>query len=144
MHERGLLKKPKRRWLQTTDRNHSPPNLSQSPARPRRYGSQPSLGGEHRHLDAFVYLEVILDLFAHRAMGYASPRNSDTALRLEVLRITIADRGPPEEISQSLRSGCSECLALLRRCAFMHGFKIRMALKETLMTLWQPNASSKP
>jgi len=49
--------------------------------------------------NGFVYLAVILDLFAHRAIGYYGiSHNIDTALRLEALQMTIAHRNPPKGV----------------------------------------------
>ena len=48
--------------------------------------------------NAFVYLAVILDLFARRAVGYALSRNIDTDLCLEALQMAIAHRNPPKGV----------------------------------------------
>ncbi len=98
MRKRGLLCKPKRRYIQTTDSNH-------------QYSIYPNLLQDYtvtainqvwvadityiRILTAFVYLAVILDLFSRKAIGYAISSNIDTALSLEALRMAISNRTPP-------------------------------------------------
>lgn len=48
--------------------------------------------------NAFVYLAVILDLFARRAVGYAISRNIDTALCLEAPSMAIVNQNPAKGV----------------------------------------------
>jgi putative transposase len=72
MRERGLIRKNKRRWIRTTDSNHSHrvyPNLTQNLA---VTGPNQAWVADITYIgirNAFVYLAVILDLFARRAQG---------------------------------------------------------------------------
>lgn len=98
MRERGLLCKPKRRYVRTTDSNHS-------------FHIYPNLLEEHTVTDinqvwvsdityirmfyGFVYLAVILDLFSRKAVGFAVSAKIDTTLTLRALRMAIDNRDPP-------------------------------------------------
>ncbi len=101
MRERGVLKKPKRRWVKTTDSIHNHriyPNLILNLA---VTGPNQVWSADISYIsirNAFVYLAVILDLFARRAVGYAISRNIDTVVCLEALQMAIENRQTPEEI----------------------------------------------
>lgn len=132
MRQRGLLCKPKRRYVRTTDSNH-------------RYRVYPNLLQECtvtainqvwiadiayiRILTAFVYLALILDLFSRKAIGYAISRNIDTALSLEALQMAIANRTPPRGVihhsDQGVQYAANDYVDLLET----HGFRISMARK---------------
>jgi len=132
MRERGLLKKPKRRWTRTTDSNHGHriyPNLLQNLA---VTGPNQAWVADITYIgiwNAFVYLAVILDLFTRRAVGYAISRNIDTALCLEALQMAIRDRRPSEGIihhsDRGVQYASHDYVAML----LMHGFRISMARK---------------
>lgn len=132
MCERGLLKKPKRRWIRTTDSNHSHriyPNLLQNLAVTglnQAWAADITYIGIH---SAFVYLAVILDLFARRAVGYAISRHIDTALCLEALQMAIADRRPPEGIIHHSDRGVQYASHDYVQVLLNHGFRISMSRK---------------
>jgi putative transposase len=101
MHQRGLLRKTKRRWIKTTDSNHNHriyPNLIKNLiiTEPNQVWVADITYIGIRN--AFVYLAVILDLFARKAIGYALSRNIDTALCLEALKMAIFHRHPPKGV----------------------------------------------
>jgi len=79
--------------------------------------------------NAFVYLAVILDLFARRAVGYALSRNIDTALCLEALQMAIAHRNPPQGIihhsDRGVQYASHDYIEILNK----HGFQISMSRK---------------
>ena len=132
MRERGLLKKPKRRWVKTTDSNHDHriyPNLLQNlavtgPNQVWWRTSPISASGM-----PFVYLAVILDLFARRAVGYAISRNIDTALCLEALRWLLKIGSPPEGIIHHSDRGVQYASHDYVEVLLKHGFRISMARK---------------
>ncbi len=101
MHQRGLLRKTKRRWIKTTDSNHSQriyPNLTKNlvvTAPNQVWAADITYIGIR---NGFVYLAVILDIFARRAIGYAISRNIDTVLCLAALSMAIAYRQPPKGV----------------------------------------------
>src|SRR5674536_229457 len=101
MSQRGLLRKTKRRWIKTTDSNHSQriyPNLTEKlvvTAPHQVWAADITYIGIR---NGFVYLAVILDLFARRAIGYAISRNIDTALCLDALQMAMTNRHPPKGV----------------------------------------------
>ena len=132
MRERGLLKKPQRRWIRTTDSNHGHrvyPNLMQNLA---VTGPNQVWAADITYIgirNAFVYLAVILDLFARRAVGYAISRNIDTVLCLEALQMAIADRRPSEGIIHHSDRGVQYASYDYVEVLLQHGFRISMSRK---------------
>ena len=132
MRERGLLCKPKRRFLKTTDSNHSYrtyPNLlngctvtdiNQVWAADITY---------IRILTAFVYLAVILDIYSRKTIGYAISKNIDTNLSLSTLQMAIGNRIPPKGVihhsDRGVQYAANDYVNLLQQ----HGFRISMARK---------------
>jgi len=101
MQERGLTRKTKRRWIKTTDSNHRNPiypNLIKNLAvtAPNQVWTADITYISIR--SGFVYLAVILDLFARRAIGYSISRHIDTALCLAALTMAIVQRKPPKGV----------------------------------------------
>jgi len=132
MRKRGLLCKPKRRYIQTTDSNHQYriyPNLLQDYTVTAINQVWVADIRYIRILTAFVYLAVILDLFSRKAIGYAISSNIDTALSLEALRMAISNRTPPEGVihhsDQGVQYAAYDYVDLLHT----HGFQISMARK---------------
>ena len=132
MRQRGLIRKPRRRWIRTTNSNHRYriyPNLVQHLAvtRPNQvwvaditYISIQS---------AFVYLAVILDLFSRKAVGYAISRNIDTALSLEALMVAIVNRKPQKGIIHHSDQGVQYAAHDYVDTLLEYGFHISMARK---------------
>ena len=132
MRERGLIRKPKRRRICTTNSNHPHriyPNLVQNlvvTAPNQAWAADITYIGI---LYAFVYLAVILDLFARRAVGYAVSPNIDTALCLEALRMAIARRNPPKGIIHHSDRGVQYASHDYVEMLLKHDFRISMARK---------------
>jgi putative transposase len=132
MKERGLLKKPKRRWIRTTDSNHGHrvyPNLLQNLA---VTGPSQVWSADITYIgirNAFVYLAVILDLFTRRAVGYAISRHIDTALCLEALQVAIENRHPPEGIIHHSDRGVQYASHNYIEMLLKHDFRISMSRK---------------
>lgn len=132
MRERGLIRKNKRRWIRTTDSNHPHrvyPNLTQDLT---VTGPNQAWVADITYIgirNAFVYLAVILDLFARRAVGYALSRNIDTALCLEALQMAIAHRNPPQGVihhpDRGVQYASHDYIEILNK----HGFQISMSRK---------------
>jgi putative transposase len=132
MRERGLIRKTKRRWIKTTDNNHRNPiyphwikNLvvtvpNQVWAADITYIAIPR---------GFVYLAVILDLFARRAMGYAIARHIDTALCLAALTMAINNRKPPKGIIHHSDRGVQYAAQEYVKVLLQHSFLISMSRK---------------
>jgi len=132
MRERGLIKKPKRRWVRTTDSNHSYriyPNLIQNLS---LTGPNQVWAADITYIairNAFVYLAVLLDLFARRAVGYAISRNIDTILCLEALKMAIRDRHPPKGIIHHSDQGVQYASHDYVEMLLKYDFRISMSRK---------------
>jgi putative transposase len=130
MQNRGLTRKPKRRWVKTTNSNHSCkiyPNLL--PNRPLTAINQVWVADITyiSIMTAFVYLAVILDLFSRKAIGYCIAQTLETSLCLSALKMAIATRNPPQDIihhsptvafSMLLRSMSLPCTHITSRSAW--------------------------
>jgi putative transposase len=132
MKQQGLTRKPKRRWVCTTDSNHPHrvyPNLAQNLL---VTGPNQVWVADITYIgirSGFVYLAVILDLFARRAVGQALSRNIDTALCLEALRRAIALRTPPPGIIHHSDRGVQYASHDYVDTLLQHGFRISMSRK---------------
>jgi putative transposase len=132
MNEHGLTKKPKRRWVRTTNSNHSHriyPNLAQNLL---VTGVNQLWVADITYiaiLSGFVYLAVILDLFARRVVGHALSRSIDTALCLEALRMALALRRPPTGIVHHSDRGVQYASHDYVEKLLANGFRISMARK---------------
>ena len=132
MRERGLIRKPRCRRVRTTDSHHGHrvyPNLIQNldVTGPNQvWAADMTYIGIRR---GFVYLAVILDLFARRAVGYAISRNIDTALCLEALQMAIENRHPPEGIIHHSDRGVQYASRNYIERLLKHDFRISMSRK---------------
>jgi putative transposase len=132
MRLRGLTRKPKRRWVKTTDSNHSCtiyPNLL--PYQPVSALNQVWVADITyiSIISAFVYLAVILDLFSRKAIGYGIAKTLETSLCRSALMMAIATRRPPRNVihhsDRGVQYASHEYVATLRS----HHFQISMARK---------------
>ncbi|OPY75482.1 MAG: Integrase core domain protein [Syntrophorhabdus sp. PtaU1.Bin153] len=80
-------------------------------------------------LSGFVYLAVILDLFARRVVGYALSRNIDTALCLQAFRMALARRRPPAGVIHHSDRGVQYASHDYVEALLANGFRISMARK---------------
>jgi putative transposase len=126
MRQRGLLRKSKRRWIKTTDSRHGYriyPNLIKNfvVTAPNQVWTADITYIDIRN--GFVYLAIILDLFARRAIGYAISRNIDTALCLATLTMAIAHRKPPKGVihhsDQGVQYASHDYVEALLQCGFL-------------------------
>ena len=123
MRQRGLIRKPRRRWIRTTNSNHRYriyPNLVQNLA---VTGPNQVWVSDITYISiqsTFVYLAVILDLFSRKAVGYAISPNIDTALSLAALIMAIVNRKPPKGIihhsDQGVQYACQSYVDRLETC----------------------------
>ncbi|HPM11714.1 IS3 family transposase [Mesotoga prima] len=132
MRQRGLLRKTKRRWIKTTDSNHSQriyPNRTENlvvTAPNQVWAADITYIGIRK---GFVYLAVILDLFARRAIGYAISRNIDTALCLAALNMAIIHRKPPKGVIHHSDRGVQYASHDYIKALLQYGFLISMSRK---------------
>ena len=99
MRENGLKGRTKRRFVCTTDSDHSlpvAPNLLDrhfETDAPNRVWV-----GDVTYIataDGWLYLAVLLDLFSRRVVGWATSANNDRTLALAALERALRDRRPP-------------------------------------------------
>ncbi len=132
MKEQGLTRKPKRRWVRTTDSDHSHrvhPNLVKNLL---VTGPNQLWVADITYIgiqSGFVYLAVLLDLFARRAVGHALSRNIDTALCLEALRMALEQRRPTAGIIHHSDRGVQYASRDYVDTLLVHDFRISMARK---------------
>ena len=132
MRLRGLIRKPRRRWIRTTNSNHRYriyPNLVKNLA---VTGPNQVWVADITYISiqsAFVYLAVILDLFSRKAVGYAISKNIDTALSLAALMTAIVNRKPPKGIIHHSDQGVQYAAHDYVDILLEHGFQISMARK---------------
>jgi putative transposase len=100
MKEAGIRGQQKKRFKTTTDSKHTEqiaPNLLKrdftATAPNEVWVTDVTAVRSHR---GWVYLAVILDLFARRVVGWATSENNDSALALTALRKAVASRRPPK------------------------------------------------
>jgi putative transposase len=99
MREEGLVVKPRKRFVRTTNSDHGLrvyPNLARGL----------ELTGINQlwvadltyvHLgEGFIYVAVILDAFSRRAIGWAICRSLEDSLSIAALRMALRRRGAPE------------------------------------------------
>jgi len=97
MRESSLLVKPKKRWVKTTDSNHSYPvypNLIKDKVITTINQVWLADITYIRILLGFVYLAVILDGFSRKVIGYCVSKSLDVQLTLRALKMAILQRPP--------------------------------------------------
>jgi len=130
MRESDLLCRVRRRWVKTTDSNHSfprYPNLIKEMVINRLNQVWLADITYIRIRTGFVYLAAILDAYSRRVIGYAISSGLDTNLTLKALRMAIAIRNPALGVihhsDQGVQYASGEYIDELKS----HGFKISMA-----------------
>jgi transposase InsO family protein len=132
MREAGLLVKTRKRYVPTTDSQHS-------------YAVYPNLykDAQIQGIDAvwvadityirillgFVYLAVILDAFSRKVIGYAISKSLDTRLTVSALESALRARQPNRgcihHSDRGVQYACENYVELLKT----HGLRISMSAK---------------
>ncbi|GEO16978.1 transposase [Microvirga aerophila] len=135
MRENGLKARQKRRFKRTTDGHHGlpvAPNLLKqdfSAARPnRKWAADISYVWTS---EGWLYLAVVLDLFARRVVGWAVSDRLHKELALEALRIALAIRRPSEGLTHHADRGSQYCSLEYQVELRKHGIRISMSGKGT-------------
>jgi transposase InsO family protein len=130
MPERGLIRKPKRRWVRTTDSTHGYKiYLNRLPESSVTALNQVEIA-EITYIRirvGFVYLAIILDPFFWKAIGYALPRNIDTQLSLRALHMFLQSPNPLPWIIHHSDQGVQYADREYMDTLHFHGFRISMA-----------------
>jgi putative transposase len=133
MRENGLKARQKRRFKRTTDSHHGlpvAPNLLDqdfSAARPnQKWNADISYVWTS---EGWLYLAVVLDLFARRVVGWAVSDRLHKELALEALRKALAIRQPGEGLTHHADRGSQYCSLEYQVELRKHGIRISMSGK---------------
>ena len=131
MRENGLRARQRRRVKRTTDSHHAlpaAPNLIDqdvSAERPNeKWGADIS---DVWTAEGWLYLAVVLDLFARRVVGWAVSDRIHKELALEALRKALAIRRPQEGLIHHSDRGSQYCSLAYQAELSKHGILISMS-----------------
>jgi putative transposase len=131
MRENGLKARQKRRFKRTTDSHHAfpvAPNLIEqdfSADRPnQKWNADISYVWTS---EGWLYLAVVLDLFARRVVGWAVSERLHKELALEALRKALAIRRPGEGLIHHSDRGSQYCATAYQTELNKHGIQISMS-----------------
>ena len=131
MRENGLKAWQKRRFKRTTDSHHAwpvAPNLIEqnfSAERPnQKWNADLSYVWTS---EGWLYLAIILDLFARRVVGWAVSDRLHKKLALEALRKTLAIRQPGKDLIHHSDRGSQYCSTAYQAELRKHGIQISMS-----------------
>jgi putative transposase len=131
MRENGLKAWQKRRFKRTTDSHHAwpvAPNLIEqnfSAERPNQKWNA-DLSSVWTS-EGWLYLAIILDLFARRVVGWAVSDRLHKKLALEALRKTLAIRQPGKDLIHHSDRGSQYCSTAYQAELRKHGIQISMS-----------------
>jgi len=126
MQKFDLLRRIKRRFINTTDSNHNfrvYPNLLKGLKVTGLNQVWVSDITYIRILTGFVFLAVIIDVFSRRVVGWALSKRIDHELTLAALAMAITLRNPPADLihhsDRGVQYACTEYIAELIRNEIM-------------------------
>jgi transposase InsO family protein len=133
MREQGLCARPRRRFRKTTDSQHSnpiAPNLLErnfdASAPNQAWVTDVTYVSTH---EGWLYLAVIVDLYARRVVGWAASEANDTTLALAALSMAVARRRPPPGLVHHSDRGSPYASAEYRRALAVEGIVASMSRK---------------
>jgi putative transposase len=133
MRENGLKARQKRRFKRTTDSHHAfpvAPNLLEqnfSAERPnQKWAADISYVWTS---EGWLYLAVVLDLFARRVVGWAVSNRLHKGLALEALRKALAVRRPGKGLIHHSDRGSQYCSLAYQAELRKHGIQASMSGK---------------
>jgi putative transposase len=133
MRENGLKARQKRRFKRTTDSHHSfpvAPNLLEQDFSAE--GPNEKWAADISYLwtgEGWLYLAVVLDLFARRVVGWAVSDRLHKELALEALRKAVAIRRPSAGLIHHADRGSQYCSTAYQAELRKHGIRISMSGK---------------
>ena len=121
MRQDGLRARHRRRFVNTTQSRHKFPIAKNVVAREFEVSAPNQVWVSDltylRTQTGFVYMAVVLDLFARRVVGWAVSRNLDAGIAIEALRRALAVRSAPAGLvhhsDRGVHYACTEYRALL-------------------------------
>ena len=133
MRENGLKARQKRRFKRTTDSHHplpAAPNLLAQDFSAERPNEKWNADiSSVWTAEGWLYLAVVLDLFARRIVGWAVSDRLHKELPLEALRKALAIRQPREGLTHHSDRGCQYCSAAYQTELRKHGILISLSGK---------------
>ena len=133
MRENGLKARQKRRFKRTTDSHHSfpvAPNLLEQDFSAE--GPNEKWAADISYLwtnEGWLYLAVVLDLFARRVVGWAVSDRLHKELALEALRKAVAIRRPSAGLIHHADRGSQYCSTAYQAELRKHSIRISMSGK---------------
>jgi hypothetical protein len=147
MKKHGLTKKPRRRWVCTTNSRHAHrvypnlmPNLLVTGPNQLWVADLTYIG----ILSGFVYLAIVLDLFARRLVGYALSQRIDTALCWRPSGRPLPSASPRQESFITRIGGSSMHRAITWRSSINMAFASVWPARGIPTTTRRLRVSSKP
>lgn len=135
MQEDGLIARPRRRFVRTTDSEHAEPVAPNLLARDFAVGPRACDTAWVSDLtyvptqEGFLYLAVVLDLASRRVVGWAMADTLETTLPLAALRMAITERQPAPAVIHHSDRGSQYCSRAYRAVLAQHGFRESMSRK---------------
>jgi len=134
MREDNLLYRRKKRWINTTDSNHSHPTYPNLLRERVITDLNQAWCADITYIQLqrqYVYLAVLLDLYSRKVIGWALEDHLRAELTIEALKMAIEERGvKPGLIHHSDRGvqyACGDYVSILQE----HGIGISMSRKGT-------------
>jgi putative transposase len=133
MRENGLKARQKRRFKRTTDSHHAfpvAPNLLEQDFSAQRPNQKWNADISYVWTsEGWLYLAVVLDLFARRVVGWAVSDRLHKELALEALRKALVIRQPGEGLTHHADRGSQYCAIEYQSALKKHGIAISMSGK---------------
>jgi putative transposase len=125
MRQDGLQARPRRRFVRTTQSQHTCPIARNVVAREFEVSAPNQVWVSDltylRTQTGFVYMAVVLDLFARRVVGWNVSENLDASIAVEALRRALALRPSPVGLihhsDRGIHYACADYRDLLKRHA---------------------------
>jgi putative transposase len=124
MREHDLQPRMRRRYVTTTDSNHSDPIFPNRAKGLIVDGPNQLWVADITYvaiLAGFVYVGVILDAWSRRVVGYAISRSIDARLTVAALKSAIKSRGPPPGCVHHSDRGSQYAAQVYRDTLAVHG-----------------------
>jgi len=131
MRDNGIKARQTRRFKRTTDSHHAfpvAPNLLDQDFSAKRPNQKWNADISYVWTrEGWLYLAVVLDLFARRVVGWAVSDRLHKELALEALRKALAIRRPGEGLTHHADRGSQYCSIEYQDALRKHGIRISMS-----------------
>jgi transposase InsO family protein len=133
MEQQKLGARPKRRFVRTTDSSHGlpvAPNVLERDFSPGQPNSTWATDITYVWTsEGWLYLDVVLDLFSRRVVGWAMSEHIDTQLVLCGLQMALEGRQPPQGLLHHSDRGSQYASALYQQALADQGIQPSMSRK---------------